>query len=154
MIRDICAKNHSREVRAAKAGPERDALWKARKRAFGALGRITPSYYTQDGVSRAGNCRKYWRRSKPSAMRTTCALQIFFTRGTVIFIRVFFSMSATTQEKKSNQCKRGDTETVHRRRRIAHRRARHRLGEDELHRIHVLRYRPEMDAYSAERVRS
>jgi len=50
MIKDICAKNHSREVRAAKAGPERDALWKARKRAFGALGRITPSYYTQDGV--------------------------------------------------------------------------------------------------------
>ncbi|HET7152988.1 MAG TPA: FAD-linked oxidase C-terminal domain-containing protein [Candidatus Kapabacteria bacterium] len=50
VIRDICAKNNSREVRAAKAGPERDALWKARKRAFGALGRITPSYYTQDGV--------------------------------------------------------------------------------------------------------
>ncbi len=31
-------------------GEERALLWKGRKTAFGALGRVSPSYYTQDGV--------------------------------------------------------------------------------------------------------
>ena len=49
-IKEICNQNRAREVRVAGRGADRDALWRARKRAFGALGRITPSYYTQDGV--------------------------------------------------------------------------------------------------------
>jgi glycolate oxidase len=49
-VREICRKNGAREVRSAKPGPERDALWKARKRAFGAAGRLAPSNITQDGV--------------------------------------------------------------------------------------------------------
>lgn len=46
----ICHEQHAREIRVAKDAQERDALWRARKKAFGALGRVTPSYYTQDGV--------------------------------------------------------------------------------------------------------
>jgi len=37
-------------VRAAKDNYERLLLWKARKQAFGAVGRICPSFYVQDGV--------------------------------------------------------------------------------------------------------
>jgi len=37
-------------VRLAKSEKERKLLWAARKGAFGAIGRITPSYVTQDGV--------------------------------------------------------------------------------------------------------
>jgi len=37
-------------VRAAKDSAERLLLWKARKQAFGAIGRICPSFYVQDGV--------------------------------------------------------------------------------------------------------
>jgi len=37
-------------VRRAKTAEERDLLWRGRKNAFGALGRITPNYYVQDGV--------------------------------------------------------------------------------------------------------
>jgi glycolate oxidase len=40
----------AREVREAKTEKERKHLWAARKGAFGAIGRITPSYVTQDGV--------------------------------------------------------------------------------------------------------
>jgi len=40
----------AREVREAKTEKERKLLWAARKGAFGAIGRITPSYVTQDGV--------------------------------------------------------------------------------------------------------
>ena len=37
-------------MRVAKDDKERKLLWAARKGAFGAIGRITPSYVTQDGV--------------------------------------------------------------------------------------------------------
>jgi glycolate oxidase len=49
-IEKVCAENQAREVRRARSAEERDLLWKGRKNAFGALGRISPSYYVQDGV--------------------------------------------------------------------------------------------------------
>jgi glycolate oxidase len=49
-VAEICRAHHAREVRVARDARERDLLWKGRKNAFGAVGRISPSYYTQDGV--------------------------------------------------------------------------------------------------------
>src|SRR5208283_343497 len=49
-IEAVCQENQAREVRRAKSAEERDLLWKGRKTAFGALGRISPNYYVQDGV--------------------------------------------------------------------------------------------------------
>jgi glycolate oxidase len=40
----------AREVRVARDEHERAQLWKARKRAFGAVGRLAPNYATHDGV--------------------------------------------------------------------------------------------------------
>ncbi len=50
-ITEIAKKNGAREVRRATTDAERDLLWKSRKKAFGAVGRLGyPSYCTQDGV--------------------------------------------------------------------------------------------------------
>lgn len=49
-ITEICTQNRAREVRFAADQKERLQLWKARKQAFGAIGRLSPSYCTQDGV--------------------------------------------------------------------------------------------------------
>ena len=49
-VAEICRAHGAREVRVARDARERDLLWKGRKNAFGAVGRISPSYYTQDGV--------------------------------------------------------------------------------------------------------
>jgi len=49
-IREACLKCGVREVRVARTAEERDLLWKGRKNAFGAVGRVSPSYYVQDGV--------------------------------------------------------------------------------------------------------
>ncbi|HLN28388.1 MAG TPA: FAD-linked oxidase C-terminal domain-containing protein [Gemmataceae bacterium] len=49
-IADIARRNHAREVRRANSEAERLLLWKCRKQAFGAVGRLAPSYCTQDGV--------------------------------------------------------------------------------------------------------
>ncbi len=50
-IEAVALANHAREVRKANGEAERLALWKARKQAFGTIGRLGfPSYCTQDGV--------------------------------------------------------------------------------------------------------
>ena len=49
-VRQVCFEQRAREVRRAKDEVERALLWKGRKNAFGALGRVSPSFYTQDGV--------------------------------------------------------------------------------------------------------
>ena len=49
-IREVCQRCGAREFRVAKTADERDLLWKGRKNAFGAVGRVSTSYYVQDGV--------------------------------------------------------------------------------------------------------
>ena len=49
-IDDVCRKCRAREVRLAKDNRERELLWKGRKNAFGAMGRLAPSNYVLDGV--------------------------------------------------------------------------------------------------------
>ena len=49
-IRDACVSCRAREFRVARSAEERDLLWKGRKNAFGAIGRVSPTYYVQDGV--------------------------------------------------------------------------------------------------------
>jgi glycolate dehydrogenase FAD-linked subunit len=45
-----CRDNGARDVRAARDETERQLLWKGRKSAFGAYGRISPAYMVMDGV--------------------------------------------------------------------------------------------------------
>ncbi|HEV2112790.1 MAG TPA: FAD-binding protein, partial [Terriglobales bacterium] len=49
-IRQVCMRQKAREVRVAKDADESARLWAGRKNAFGAIGRISPSFYVQDGV--------------------------------------------------------------------------------------------------------
>jgi glycolate oxidase len=49
-VAEVCRTHHAREVRVARDAQERDLLWKGRKNAFGAVGRLSPTYYVQDGV--------------------------------------------------------------------------------------------------------
>jgi len=49
-IAEVCRACGAREVRVAQSSTERELLWKGRKNAFGAIGRVSPTYYVQDGV--------------------------------------------------------------------------------------------------------
>src|SRR3954465_12180463 len=49
-VRQACEICGAREFRVARTAEERDLLWKGRKNAFGAVGRVSPTYYVQDGV--------------------------------------------------------------------------------------------------------
>src|SRR5262249_51380605 len=49
-IDEVCKLHHAREVRTAKDDQERELLWKGRKTALGALGRLAPTNYVLDAV--------------------------------------------------------------------------------------------------------
>jgi glycolate oxidase len=49
-IEEICYKNGARNVTTAIDPEQRLRLWKGRKAAFAAMGRLSPDYYVQDGV--------------------------------------------------------------------------------------------------------
>ncbi|MDQ1498385.1 MAG: glycolate oxidase, partial [Actinomycetota bacterium] len=46
----FCEANGATRVRIAESEDERALIWKARKAAFAAMGRISPNFYVQDGV--------------------------------------------------------------------------------------------------------
>ena len=49
-VERICRERGARELRVAADDEERARVWKGRKSAFAAVGRISPDYYVQDGV--------------------------------------------------------------------------------------------------------
>jgi glycolate oxidase len=46
----LCSRSGARDVRVALSEDERALIWKTRRAAFAAMGRIAPAYFVQDGV--------------------------------------------------------------------------------------------------------
>lgn len=69
------------EVRVARDEVERQALWKSRKRAFGAVGRLAPNYCTQDGVVPRGRVPDILRRIAAIADRQRLRIANVFHAG-------------------------------------------------------------------------
>ncbi|WP_231756351.1 FAD-binding oxidoreductase [Lignipirellula cremea] len=63
-IIEVCNASGAREVRLADDAAQRQKLWKSRKQAFGAIGRLSPSYCTQDGVVPRTQLPRILRRIK------------------------------------------------------------------------------------------
>src|SRR5437016_2664900 len=49
-VKEICTECGAWEIRVAQSEEERAVIWKGRKAAFAAMGRISPNYIVQDGV--------------------------------------------------------------------------------------------------------
>jgi glycolate oxidase len=49
-VKEKCLTHHASEIRVAQSEAERIVIWKGRKAAFAAMGRISPNYIVQDGV--------------------------------------------------------------------------------------------------------
>ncbi|WP_263380067.1 FAD-binding oxidoreductase [Granulicella paludicola] len=49
-VRSLCSTNKAWEQRLAQTDTERALVWKGRKAAFAAMGRVSPNYIVQDGV--------------------------------------------------------------------------------------------------------
>ena len=49
-VEQICTEVGAREIHIARTEEQRARFWRGRKAAFAAMGRVSPSYYVQDGV--------------------------------------------------------------------------------------------------------
>ncbi len=49
-VEELCQSNGATEIRIAADAADRAAIWRGRKAAFAAMGRVSPNYYVQDGV--------------------------------------------------------------------------------------------------------
>jgi glycolate oxidase len=49
-VEGICRRNGATTIEVARTEPQRARIWKGRKAAFAAMGRVSPNYYVQDGV--------------------------------------------------------------------------------------------------------
>lgn len=68
-IETRCVCHHARELRHANDADERLRLWSARKKAFGAVGRLAPNYLTQDGVVPRSKLGEILRRTREICAR-------------------------------------------------------------------------------------
>ncbi len=49
-LMELCVSSGALDIRVAQDPEERELIWRTRKAAFAAMGRIAPAYYVQDGV--------------------------------------------------------------------------------------------------------
>jgi glycolate oxidase len=80
-IREACLQCHARELRVARSAEERDLLWKGRKNAFGAVGRVSPYYYVQDGVVPRTKIAPTLRRIQEVAQKYGLTISNIFHAG-------------------------------------------------------------------------
>ncbi|MBI3403489.1 MAG: FAD-binding protein [Acidobacteria bacterium] len=50
MVKEICALRQATSIEVAQDDAQRARIWRGRKAAFAAMGRVSPNYYVQDGV--------------------------------------------------------------------------------------------------------
>ena len=152
----ICRANKAFEVRTAVDAAERAALWRGRKSAFAAVGRISPDYIVQDGVvPRTALATVLTEIEALAAPSTAYGWPTSSTPATATCTR---SCSTTARSPgaldAAEKVSGAILNLLHRARRVDHRRARRRRREGGLHGEHVHRRRPRHDATGPLRVRS
>jgi len=80
-VEEICRSQGAREFRIANGDAERALLWKGRKNAFGAIGRVSPTYYVQDGVVPRSKLPKVLRYIQEVADRYELTISNVFHAG-------------------------------------------------------------------------
>jgi glycolate oxidase len=73
-IREICERHTPTSLRVSQSAEESAAIWKGRKGAFGAVGRISPDYLCMDGVIPTSRLPDVLRRI--GEMSVACGLQV------------------------------------------------------------------------------
>ncbi|MCP5117249.1 MAG: FAD-binding oxidoreductase, partial [bacterium] len=80
-VLEICNASNAREIRVAKSDAERALLWMGRKNAFGAVGRVSPFYYVQDGMVPRTKLPELLRFVREVAEKTGLTISNIFHAG-------------------------------------------------------------------------
>jgi glycolate oxidase len=81
IVEDICRRTGSTTVEVAQTDEHRMRIWKGRKAAFAAMGRISPNYYVQDGVVPRTKLPEVLGRIKALSERTGLGIGNVFHAG-------------------------------------------------------------------------
>ena len=149
-----CRAAGAREVRLARDEAERLKLWKGRKQAFGALGRLAPNYYTHDGVIPRTRLPEVLAEIARIAERHQVTIANVFHAGdgNLHPVVLYDERAAGRARAGEGGRRRASCELVIVGGRRALGRARHRPREDRLHGPAVRRGRPGRDAPAARRL--
>ena len=115
----------------ARTAEERDLLWKGRKNAFGAVGRVSPTYYVQDGVVPRTKIAPTLRFIGEVARTYGLTISNIFHAGDGnMHPIILFDPRKPGDLEKARAAGERDPDLLHRRGRLHHRRARRRHGEE------------------------
>ena len=142
-----CRESGAREVRTAADEAERQLLWKGRKSAFGAYGRISPAYMVMDGViPRTRLPYVLGRVNEIVAAHGLRVGNVFHAGDGNLHPNILYDPRVPGRGGAGGAGRGCDHEGLRRGRRLDLRRARHRTGEGRLHAVHLLRGRPGVHA--------
>ena len=155
-VEAICRECGSFELRAAETAEERALIWRGRKSSFAAMGRISPSYYVQDGVVPRTRLPEVLRRiyALGDEYGLRIAIGLPRRRRQPAPARALRRRASRARPSCAEQCATGDPRRLHRRGRLADRRARRRRRQGVLDAEALRLERPRRDAAAARRVRS
>ena len=150
----ICEESGAFELRIADDPAERAAIWKGRKSAFAAVGRISPAYIVQDGVVPRTALPEVLasidRLSREHGIRVA---NVFHAGDGNLHPLVLFDDAEPGAGERAEIVVGEDPRPLHRARRIDHRRARRRRGQVPIHVEDVLRRGSRHHAAGALRLR-
>jgi glycolate oxidase len=81
LVEDICRREGAETLVIAKNDEERARIWKGRKAAFAAMGRVSPNYYVQDGVIPRTKLPEVLRRIRELEVRSGLRIGNVFHAG-------------------------------------------------------------------------
>ena len=140
--RSRCARRDTAEERAR--------VWRGRKSAFAAMGRISPSYYVQDGVVPRTRLPEVLRRiyelGDEYGLRVA---NVFHAGDGNLHPLVLYDDRVEGEAELAERLATDDPRRLHRRGRVAHRRARRRRRQGVLDAEALRRARPRDDAAAA-----
>ena len=142
-VTGICERSAATGVRIARDEAERDLIWRARKAAFAAMGRLAPNYYVQDSVIPRTRLSEVLRRIDELAGEHELQVANVFHAGDGNLHPLVLLRRRQGGRARARRGARGaDRQSVRRRGRVDHRRARRRGRQEALHAVDVLRARP------------
>src|SRR5579864_3525040 len=81
LVEEMCRSHGAIEIQIARNADERARIWKGRKAAFAAMGRVSPDYYVQDGVIPRTKLPDVLRRIRELAARSGLRIGNVFHAG-------------------------------------------------------------------------
>ena len=141
-VKAICEKHGCTRLHIAGSADERAAIWRGRKAAFAAVGRISPDYFVQDGVvPRTRLAEVLDRIAEMGAEAGLRVANVFHAGDGNLHPLVLYNADAGETEQ-AEHLSGGDRGAVRRDGRLAVGRARHRHRQGLLDAEDVLRRRP------------